>query len=547
MTTDNHISTPLTSSYWPSDTNAEILDTSVGELLRSVAAAVPDRTAIASVSPEETTRTWTYRELLDDAEHAAHWLLERFEPGDHITVWSPNLAEWVILQHGAALAGLVLVTANPSLRGAELTYVLEQSGSVGIAFADEFRGTNMRELLTDVLPAVPAIREHIAFTGWLDQVRAVDTSARTLPVVDPTSPAQLQYTSGTTGFPKAAKLSHRAMLTNASYVHRRALSGDGATWVSAMPLFHTAGSGMACLGTLTQRGTLVLCVVFDPELVLRSIEQYHATHYLGVPAMLRAILDNPSFDKHDVSSLRVLQSGGDTVPPELVEECESRFDVRFTTVYGQTELSPIIAQTSPEDSTYDKCTTVGRPLWNVEVSIRDVIDGAIMPVGEIGEICARGYQTMLGYHNMPDQTHATIDREGWLHTGDLGSIDSRGYLRVTGRLKDMIIRGGENIYPREVEAVLTRHPAVVTATVIGIPDEKWGESVAAVITLDDGQSVTGAELHDFVRSHLAPHKTPKAWYRAGQLPTNAMGKLQKFRMREQIQSGELESLPDDNG
>ncbi len=231
--------------------------------------------ALISVSPDEPNRQWTYRDLLEDAERAAHWLLERFEPGDHITVWSPNLAEWVVLQHGAAMAGLVLVTANPSLRGAELKYVLEQSGSVGIAFADEFRGTDMRALLTDVLSDVPpAVREHIAFADWLEQVRAIDIHSRSLPQVAPDSPAQLQYTSGTTGFPKGAKLSHRAMVTNASYVQRRALSSDGVIAVSAMPLFHTAGSGLACLGTLTQRGTLVLCVVFDPELVLRSIQDW---------------------------------------------------------------------------------------------------------------------------------------------------------------------------------------------------------------------------------------------------------------------------------
>ncbi|MFD6672772.1 class I adenylate-forming enzyme family protein [Rhodococcus zopfii] len=544
MTADNEISPTLDSSYWPADTDAPILDISIGDLLRAVASAVPDRVALISVSPDEPNRQWTYRDLLEDAERAAHWLLERFEPGDHITVWSPNLAEWVVLQHGAAMAGLVLVTANPSLRGAELKYVLEQSGSVGIAFADEFRGTDMRALLTDVLSDVPAVREHIAFADWLEQVRAIDIHSRSLPQVAPDSPAQLQYTSGTTGFPKGAKLSHRAMVTNASYVQRRALSSDGVIAVSAMPLFHTAGSGLACLGTLTQRGTLVLCVVFDPELVLRSIQDWGASRYLGVPAMLRAILDHPRFDHYDLSSLEVLQSGGDTVPPGLVNECESRFVVKFTTVYGQTELSPIIAQTSPDDSTEDKYTTVGRPLWNVEVAIRDAIDGTIVDVGDIGEICARGYQTMLGYHNMPDQTRATIDPDGWLHTGDLGSIDERGFIRMTGRLKDMIIRGGENIYPREVEAILVQHPAVLTATVLGIPDERWGESVAAVVTLDDDRTVTGTELHDFVRAHLAPHKAPKAWYRAGQLPANAMGKLQKFRIREQIQAGELEPLPD---
>ncbi|OUZ12402.1 long-chain fatty acid--CoA ligase [Aeromicrobium sp. PE09-221] len=537
--------TMLTTSLVAPDESAPILDLSIGDLLRRVAAEVPDRTALVSVAPEREPRTWTYAELLSDAEHAAQWLLERFEPGEHIAVWAPNVPEWVVLQHGAALAGLVLVTANPALRGAELAYLLDQSDSVGIAYAAGFRGTDMGAILNEVLPQLKGVREQIPFEGWLDQIRDNHSDDRDLPTVDPGSAAQLQYTSGTTGFPKGARLGHRAMLTNASYIHRRAQSSEATVWVSAMPLFHTAGCGMAGLGTITQRGTLVLCELFDPTLVLDSIVTWGADHYLGVPAMLRGLLAHPDFDSYDFSRLEVVLSGGDTVPPDVVTAVEDRFGVRFTTVYGQTELSPIIAQTSPDDSTDDKCHTVGRPLWNVEIAVLDPLTGEVVALGEVGEICARGYQQMLGYYNMPDQTAETIDADGWLHTGDLGTLDERGYLRVTGRLKDMVIRGGENIYPREVEDVLIQHEAIATAIVVGVPDERWGESVAAVVSLSSDVTPTGQELHDFVRTHLAPHKTPKAWYVADELPTNAMGKLQKFRLRESIVSGELAPLPQD--
>lgn len=534
----------IDSSYLAADTAEPILRLSVGDLLRQVAEEYPDRKALISVAPERDAREWTYAELLEDAEHAAAWLLERFKPGEHITVWSPNLAEWVVLQHGAALAGLVLVTANPNLRGAELAYVLDQSDSVAVAYADEFRGTDMAALLVDVVAKVPAIRERIQFNGWLDQIRAVPVHRDAFPQVDPDDPVQLQFTSGTTGFPKSATLRHAAMITNASYIHKRAQSSDGTVWVSAMPLFHTAGCGMAGLGTITQRGTLVLTELFDPTLVMSSIESYRADCYAGVPAMLQALLALPNFDEYDVSALEVVMSGGDTVPPAVVQSCEQRFGVRFTTVYGQTELSPIVTQTSPDDTLEDKSRTVGRPLWHVEVQIVDPITGKVVDCGEVGEICARGYQVMAGYYHMPEATAETIDDDDWLHTGDLGTLDQRGYLCVTGRLKDMLIRGGENIYPREVEDVLIGHDAVTSVVVVGIPDERWGESVSAVVRITDGAAVTSTELHDFVRERLAPHKTPKRWFIIDEMPINAMGKLQKFRLKERIADNELAELPE---
>ena len=532
----------LNESLFPADISRPLLKTTVGDLLRQAAADEPGRTVLVSIAAERGPQSWTYAELLNDAEHAAAWLLERFEPGDHIAVWSPNVPEWVVLQYGAALAGMVLVTANPALRGAELAHVLRQSRAVGVAYVESFRGTDMAALVEQVLPELRAPLVAIPFTEWLTQVRSTPVDRDRLPFVDPGSPTQIQFTSGTTGFAKAAVLRHSAMVTNAEYVHVRGGSPAHATWVSAMPLFHTAGCGMAVMGTIARRGTLVLAEMFDPALMLEAVQEYRAEVLIGVPAMLQALLAQQGARPVDVSSVQVVMSGGDTVPPSLIDGCERTFDAGFSTVYGQTELSPIVTQTSPDDAVQDNRHTAGRPLWNVDVAILDV-GGQPVPVGTDGEICARGYQRMIAYLDMSTETAATIDSAGWLHTGDLGRMDSRGYVTVTGRLKDMVIRGGENIYPREIEDVLRQHTALANAVVVGMPDAEWGETVAAVVQIAEGAPApTATELHAFVRSHLAPHKTPKSWYVCQSLPTNAMGKLQKFRLRDQIDADELRTL-----
>ncbi|MFJ8048312.1 AMP-binding protein [Streptomyces luteogriseus] len=531
-------------SYLPAQTGAKILDLTVGGLLRDITEVEPDRPALIACAPGEPAQVWAYRELLADASQAAQWLLTRFRPGEHVTVWAPNVPEWILLQYGAALAGLVLVTANPALRAGELEYVLRQSKSVGIAYSDSFRGTDMAVIAEQVRRQMPQIREAIRFETWHAELKAYDGLPQPLPAVEPTAAAQLQYTSGTTGFPKGALLHHRGLITAAHYVHQRAQFPRHGVWATALPLFHTAACGMSVLGTAVSHGTVVICRQFDPALVLSAIQEYRADLYAGVPAMMLGLLAHPDFDSFDLSSLQVALSGGDTVPPDLVREVERRFGARFSTVYGQTELSPIITQTNPDDSIEDKCGTVGRPLPNVEIRLVEPGGDRPVPIGEQGEICARGYQTMLEYFDMPEQTRDTIDAEGWVHTGDLGVLDERGYLRVTGRMKDMIIRGGENIYPREIEAVLTSHPGVARAVVVGVPDKQWGEIVAAVIELQDAANPPSAtELHELVRRHLAPAKTPKDWYVTGQIPRNALGKLQKFVLRDQIADGALKQLP----
>ncbi|WNM31980.1 AMP-binding protein [Streptomyces sp. Li-HN-5-11] len=541
--------TPLARSYWPADTSRPVLDLTLGDVLRQAASRAPDRLALVETAPpgaalsgaDRTDRTWTYAQLLDDAEHAASWLAERFAPGEHIAVWAPNIPEWVILQYGAALAGLVLVTVNPALRDAELQHVLSHSHAAGLLLTDSFRDTDMAAVMERVRPRLTVLREQVSFTGWLTEIRRAPR--RTLPPVDPGAAAQIQYTSGTTGVSKGAVLHHRGLVTNAAFVAARAGFPPGGTWVSALPLFHTAGCDLTVLGVAVNTATLVLVQVFQPGLVLQALQERRADFFGGVPTMLSAMLNHPSFDAHDLDACSAILSGGDRVPPELIEETERRFGVQLSVLYGQTELSPAVTQTAPDDDRTDRLCTAGRPLWQVDVKIADPAGGDVLPIGEPGEICARGYQVMLGYHALSDATVRTLDSDGWLHTGDLGVMDERGYVTVTGRLKDMIIRGGENIYPAEIEAALLAHPRVGRAAVLGVPDPAWGEQVAAVITpADPADPPTAAELHDHLRVALAPHKTPRRWYVTDDIPANAMGKTQKFLLRQRITDGTLKPL-----
>ena len=542
----------LTEAHWPMTTSSPLLETTTGDVLRAAAAAEPDRVALVEVGPPDDTliagvvagdRTWTYAQLLAEAEQTAQWLLSQFQPGERVAVWAPNLPEWVVLQFGVGLAGLVLVPVNPALRPSEFSYVLAQSGAAGLVHLDEFRGTDMAATVRAVLPELPGVRATLSFREWNDVVRGFSGPERPLPPVDPGDPAQVQYTSGTTGFPKGAVLHHRGLVANAELVHRRAGFPVHGTWLTALPLFHTAGCAMSVLGTAASQGTLVLGRFFEPGMLLAAAERWSADFLGGVPAMVGALLQHPDLASFDLSALKVVASGGDTVPAAMVQAAEERMGARFSTVYGQTELSPIVTQTSPFDSPQEKAETAGRPLDHVEVKVVDPATGRTVGCGEVGEICARGYQVMTGYLDLPDATAETIDADGWLHTGDLGAMDERGFVRITGRLKDMIIRGGENLYPKEIELALAEHPLVAEALVVGLPSEEWGETVAAVIQpAAAGDRPTAQELHAHLRERLAPHKTPTSWFVAEQLPANAMGKRQKFLLKDAALAGELQRL-----
>ena len=537
----------LTESYWPADLSVPLREQTIADLLRSAAARFPDLIALVDGQADATRRrTWTYSQLLDAAERVAHGLLERFAPGARVAIWSPNCPEWVILQQGLSLAGLVMVALNPSYRRQELGYALRQSRAAGLFFAESYRGFDMAELVHELRPELPHLEHAWSFGDWDDflasgaERRSVGAS---LPTVSPSDPVQIQYTSGTTGFPKGALLHHRGVVNASALAGKRARITDGSVFVNAMPMYHIGGGSVTELGTMAACGTFVLLPDFDPGLILELIEAYSGTHSLLVPTMLVAVLDHPTRPARDVSSFEVVMSGATTVPASLVNRAKETFGCDVVISFGQTELHGIISQTEADDSADDQENTIGRPMPQVEVCILDIDTGAVARLGEQGEICARGYQTMLEYFDLPDETAATIDSEGWLHMGDLGSMDERGYLRITGRLKDMIIRGGLNIYPREIEDLLFSHPGVAEVAVVGIPDEVWGEVVGAVIRpADPAHLPTVEELRAYCRDDLAAFKTPSVWFVAEAFPLTPSGKIQKFVLIERATAGALTPL-----
>ncbi len=534
------VTTPaLSESYYPADQSDRVLDTTVGGILRDAAEAAPDELALIGGHPDpQHRRRWTFAELLDDAERCARALLARFDPGERVAVWAPNVPEWEVAEFGAALAGLILVTVNPSYQPGELCYVLEQSGSAGILLLEEFRGNPMAQSLEAVRAKLPGLREAIPFSEF-DAFLASGSPTERLPEVDSSDPVQIQYTSGTTGFPKGALLHHRGLTNNARMTLGQFDFAPGEAYVNPFPLFHTAGCGLGALGCVSHQLAHVPVLAFEPGLVLDLIEAERATALSGVPTVLIALTEDPGFATRDLSSVRAALSGGALVAPNLVKRIEDRLGVRFSIVYGQTESSPVITQGRLDDSFEDRATTVGRPLPQTEVRIVEPATGETVPCGIVGELCTRGYHVMHGYYEMPEETAAAIDGEGWLHTGDLASMDERGHCRIEGRLKDMIIRGGENIFPREIEQRLFTHSAVGDVAVVGIPDEMWGEQVCAFVRAAPGASPDPGELAAHVRAELAAYKAPRIWVFVEDFPMTPSGKVQKFVLRDQFVAGEL--------
>ena len=523
-------------SHVPPDTSEPVLETTVGGVLRRAAELDPDRIGlVASGLDLDAQQRWSFGELLEASEGVARALLGRFDPGEHVAVWAPNLPQWNLLQFGMGLAGLVLVPLNPAYRQAELTYALRQSRAAGIFYVPEFRGSPMAEWVARAKVELPALRSTISLTEW-DDFRASGSPQQRLPEVSPSDPVQIQYTSGTTGAPKGAVLHHRGLTNNGRFVVSSFGVEPGEAFLNPAPLFHVAGCVVGVLGSLACRAKLVQPVTFDPGLALALCESERVTAMGGVPTMLIAMMEHPDFKRRDLSSLRTVGIGGAAVPADLVRSIEAALGVEFIVLFGQTEASCSIMKTRPGDSPEDKAETIGLPLPQTEVRIVDAETNRVVETGTPGEICARGYGVMHGYHDDPAATSAAIDAEGWLHTGDLGTMDGRGYCKIVGRIKDMIIRGGENIYPREIEEVLFSHPAVGDVAVVGVPDEKWGEQVVAFVRLAPEGRVSGQELHQFVREHLAPHKTPREWVFVDELPMTASGKVQKFALRERFLS-----------
>lgn len=522
----------LDNAHFPAQTDQPLRDTTVGSVLRDAAAQWPDRTALVEADGSTTGRRWTFAELLADSERLAGALLTRFQPGERVAVWAPNAPEWVLLEYGLALAGLTLVTVNPGYQARELTYVLRQSNAVGLFLVRDHRGNPMGAIADEVAPGLPGLREITDIEVHAALFREAGP-VPPLPAVAPRDTAQIQYTSGTTGFPKGVVLHHHGLTNNARFYYAKAEFEPGSTTLNMMPLFHTAGCAMAVLGAAQNGIAMLLLRQFDPHAALDLIESEGVGQLLGVPTMLIATVEAQKAQPRNLSSLTIAGSGGAMVPPELVRSVTQTFGCRFFTVYGQTETSPLLTVVGPSDDFEDICNTVGQPLPQIELAIL-ATDGS-GPVGfdQVGEICARGYALMLGYNDDPEATAKTIDPDGWLHTGDLGTMDARGFVRITGRVKEMIIRGGENLFPAEIENVLLEHPGVAEVAVVGVPDERFGEAVAAFIRVAEGGGFDPGVLKAHCRANMAAQKTPNHWIEVTEWPLTGSGKIQKFVLRDQ--------------
>ena len=522
-------------SHFPAQTDNDIREITVGGLLREIGEQHGQATALVDIDDTGTAvQSWTYSELLTISERLALALSTRFAPGERVVVWAPNIPEWVVIEYACGLAGLVLVTANPSFQAAELRYVLEQSGAVGLFMVDEFRGNPMASIADEAVRGNAAIRERVDLT---DQTAlfAHGDRAPVLPDVQPEDAAQIQYTSGTTGFPKGAVLSHGGLVNNARLYCQRKQVGPHSVWANFMPLFHTAGCATGVLGCLQAACTMLLIKRFDAGVFARLIEEQGVTTCFAVPTMLFNLLESLEREPRDMSSLEVITTGGAPVPPDLVRRVRDRLGCHLLSAFGQTEHCPMICLNPVEATVEQIVETAGQPLPQTEVSIRSPEDNRVMDIGEVGEICARSYAVMIGYNDNPEATANAIDADGWLHTGDLGTMDAEGFVRVTGRVKDMIIRGGENHFPAEIEAVLVEHPAVSQVAVVGLPDEKWGEVIAAFIVSDAVPEPDVLRAH--CRDHLSPQKTPTVWVRVPEFPLTGSGKVQKFAIRDQFLAG----------
>jgi len=528
----------LTTSYRGADTLPPLWNLTLGDLLRDLAREFPHRVGFVESLPERTRR-WTYAELFGRAEQAAHALLGRFEPGDRIAVWAPNCAEWVLLQHGAAMAGMVLVTVNPAYLAEEVRHVLKASGAAGIFHAPDYRGKDMAAIVHDLKTELPLLKHAFDLSRWEEFVSTADSS-RSLPAVSPRDVVQIQFTSGTTGKPKGAQLHHLGIINASRFAAQRAGFPEGGVWGTAMPLFHVGGCAGSQLGALTSRGTFVLQPNFDAGDMLRIVDEERINHLHAVPTMVVRILDHPERSHYRLDSLRTLMSGGSPVPESLIRRAREELGCRFTITFGQTELNGVVCQTLLNDSVDRQTRTIGTPLPHMEIKIADPETGDVLPLGQPGEIWARGYQVMCGYYNLPKDLKDAVVGDGWLKTGDVASMDAAGYLRIRGRLKDCIIRGGENIYPSEIEHVLLGHPAVGEVSVVGVPDDHWGEIVAAVVRLKtEGAKPAALDLYRYCRARLAAYKAPVKWFYVAQMPTTSSGKVQKFALKELVASGQL--------
>jgi len=533
----------LTEAYCPAQTDTEYRERTIESELRAQVAERPDALALRELLADGSLgREWTYAQLLADAERCGRALAARHPKGTRIAIMGGNCPEWVLVQYGAALAGLVLVTVNPSFIAREVRYVLEQSGSGAVYYQPNVRGTALRPIVDEAAAGLPA-HDHIIDIEDHGELFAGENDGELRPT-EPLDIVMIQYTSGTTGFPKGVLLHQHGLVQSNKDIFERWELAPGKTVMCPFPLFHTAGSAVCVLGSMAHGACVLLVSVFDPVAVAKAIEREKPEVVGGVSTMIYAIIEAARATGTDVTGVETVVSGGAMVQPSLNAAAQETFGVPILIVYGQTETYPAITGAWPTDRGSDLTDTIGQPIAHIEVAILSPNDNSVCAIDEQGEICMRGYNQMAGYNDNPQATAETIDEEGWLHTGDLGSMSRTGYVKITGRVKEMIIRGGENLFPAEIEAAMLEHPAVAEVAVAGVPDEKWGEIVACFMRLADGaETPSDDELKVHVRERLSPQKTPAHWVWMSEFPLTGSGKIQKFQLAEDFAKGALALAP----
>jgi fatty-acyl-CoA synthase len=534
----------IKTSYSHGVSDRALLGETIGENLRRITAAFGSREAVVDVP---SGRRWTYQQLDADVDKLAVGLIAAgIEAGDRVGIWAPNCPEWVLLQYATARMGAILVNINPAYRTHELSYVLRQSGVRLLVSAESFKTSDYRAMVGEVRGDLPGL-EQVVFVGTAAWDALLVAGAADLASGDGAGllaaraaqlafdqPINIQYTSGTTGFPKGATLSHHNILNNGFFIGEYCRYSEQDRVAIPVPFYHCFGMVLGNLACTTHGAAIVIPAPgFDPAATLAAVAAERCTSLYGVPTMFIAELALPDFASYDLSSLRTGIMAGSPCPVEVMKRVISEMHMTEVTIaYGMTETSPVSAQTRADEDMERRVSTVGRVHPHVEVKIIDPETGLVLPRGEAGEMCTRGYSVMLGYWDEPAKTADAIDPARWMHTGDLAVMDAEGYLNIVGRIKDMVIRGGENIYPREVEEFLYAHPQIEDIQVIGVPDEKYGEELCAWIRLRAGSELTAQDVKAYCTGKIAHYKVPRYVRFTDEFPMTVTGKVQKFKMRE---------------